>query len=151
MTRVSSVETLIGLAVGTLALLALPMADLAAAQDRPGLAAEFAAGWVGFTDDGIVSESLVGGAARWYLLPRITQKIKTITAAEDHGYRAKHHGSRAPLSCAASASERCEHRWLRVALPIIATGGCGRGWKPRLVRCSMASPCRVGILVESAT
>lgn len=43
------------------ALLAAPMADLATAQDRPGPAAEFAAGWVGFADDGIVSESLVGG------------------------------------------------------------------------------------------
>ena len=53
-------------------LLTAPMADLATAQDRPGLAAELAAGWVGFADDGIVSESLVGGAARWYLLPRVS-------------------------------------------------------------------------------
>ena len=53
-------------------LLTTPMADLAAAQDRPGPAAELAAGWVGFADDGIVSESLVGGAARWYLLPRVS-------------------------------------------------------------------------------
>src|SRR4249920_834673 len=50
--------------------LATPM--VATAQDRPGPAAELAAGWVGFADDGIVSESLVGGAARWYLLPRIS-------------------------------------------------------------------------------
>jgi hypothetical protein len=54
------------------ALLAAPLADVAAAQDRPGPAGELAAGWVGFADDGIVSESLVGGAARWYLLPRIS-------------------------------------------------------------------------------
>jgi hypothetical protein len=54
------------------ALLAAPMADLATAQDRPGPAAELAAGWVGFADDGIVTESLVGGAARWYLLPRVS-------------------------------------------------------------------------------
>ena len=63
------------LAKGTIfvfALLAALMADLATAQDRPGPAAEFAAGWVGFADDGIVSESLVGGAARWYLLPRVS-------------------------------------------------------------------------------
>ena len=53
-------------------LLTAPMADLSTAQDRPGLAAELAAGWVGFADDGIVSESLVGGAARWYLLPRVS-------------------------------------------------------------------------------
>ena len=58
--------------IGALALLVAPMAGLAAAQDRPGPAVEFAVGWVGFADDGIVSESLVGGAARWYLLPRIS-------------------------------------------------------------------------------
>jgi hypothetical protein len=70
MTRVLIVGAFIRLAVGALALLVLPMADLAAAQGRPGPAAEFAAGWVGFADDGIVNESLVGGAARFYLLPR---------------------------------------------------------------------------------
>ena len=59
-------------AIGAFALLAAPMAGLAAAQDRPGPAAELVAGWVGFADDGIASESLVGGAARWYLLPRIS-------------------------------------------------------------------------------
>jgi hypothetical protein len=52
-------------------LLAAPTGQ-AAAQDRPNTAAEFAAGWVGFADDGIVSEGLVGGAARWYLRPRIS-------------------------------------------------------------------------------
>lgn len=59
-------------AIFAFALLTTPMADLATAQDRPGPAAELAAGWVGFADDGIVSESLVGGAARWYLLPRVS-------------------------------------------------------------------------------
>ena len=59
-------------AVGALVLLAAPMADSVAAQDRPGPAAEFAAGWVGFADDGVVSEGLIGGAARWYLHPRIS-------------------------------------------------------------------------------
>jgi hypothetical protein len=59
-------------AIVALALLAVSMADLAAAQDRPGSAVELAAGWVGFADDGIVSESLVGSAARWYLGPRIS-------------------------------------------------------------------------------
>ena len=72
MTRVPIVAALIRLAIGAVALFVLPMADVAAAQDRPGPAAEFAAGWVGFADDGIVSEGLVGGAARWYLLPRIS-------------------------------------------------------------------------------
>ena len=59
-------------AIFAFALLTTPMADLATAQDRPSPAAELAAGWVGFADDGIVSESLVGGAARWYLLPRVS-------------------------------------------------------------------------------
>ena len=49
-----------------------PMAHLAVAQDRPGSAVDLAAGWVGFADDGIVSEGLVGGSARWYLLPRFS-------------------------------------------------------------------------------
>ena len=59
-------------AIVAFALLAAPMADLAAAQDRPSPAGELVAGWVGFADDGIVSESLVGGTFRWYLLPRIS-------------------------------------------------------------------------------
>ena len=58
-------------AIVVFVLLAAPMSHSAAAQDRPGPAVELAGGWVGFADDGIVSESLVGGAARWYLLPRI--------------------------------------------------------------------------------
>ena len=53
-------------------LLAAPMTHLAVAQDRPGPTVDLAAGWVGFADDGIVSEGLVGGAARWYLLPRVS-------------------------------------------------------------------------------
>jgi len=52
--------------------LAPPAADLALAQDRPAPIVEGEAGWVGFADDGIVSETLVGVAARWYLLPRIS-------------------------------------------------------------------------------
>jgi hypothetical protein len=59
-------------AIVVFVLLAAPMAYLAEAQDRPGPAVDLAAGWVGFADDGIVSEGLVGGAARWYLLPRIS-------------------------------------------------------------------------------
>ena len=48
------------------------MVELATAQNRPGPAAEFAAGWIGFADDGVVSESLVGGAVRLYLRPRLS-------------------------------------------------------------------------------
>jgi hypothetical protein len=60
------------LAVGVSVLLSAPMADVASAQNRPAPAAEFAAGWVGFADDGVVSESVVGGAVRFYLLPRLS-------------------------------------------------------------------------------
>ena len=59
-------------AIFVFVLLAAPMAELAVAQDRPGPAVDVTAGWVGFADDGIVSEGLVGAAARWYLLPRIS-------------------------------------------------------------------------------
>ena len=55
-----------------LSALAPPLADTAAAQQRPRPAVDVAAGWVGFPDDGIVSEGMFGGAARWYLLPRIS-------------------------------------------------------------------------------
>lgn len=58
--------------ISAVALLAVPLAGPAAAQERPLPALEFAAGWVGFADDGIVDEGLVGGAARFYLLPRIS-------------------------------------------------------------------------------
>jgi hypothetical protein len=72
MTNAGIFGQFVKVAIGVFALLLAPMADPAAAQDRPGPAVELAAGWVGFADDGIVSESLIGGAARWYLLPRIS-------------------------------------------------------------------------------
>jgi hypothetical protein len=40
------------------------------AQERPRPVVEGGAGWIGFADDGVVSETMVGGAARWYLTPR---------------------------------------------------------------------------------
>ena len=46
-------------------------ASPAAAQDRPSPAIDVHAAWVGFADDGIVSEPLFGGAFRWYLHRRI--------------------------------------------------------------------------------
>lgn len=42
----------------------------AAAQDRPSAAIDLEAGWLGFADDGIVSETMIGAAGRWYLSPR---------------------------------------------------------------------------------
>jgi hypothetical protein len=72
MTNAGILGQFVKVAIGAFALLAAPMAAPAAAQDRPRPAVELAAGWVGFADDGIVSESLIGGAARWYLLARIS-------------------------------------------------------------------------------
>jgi hypothetical protein len=60
------------LLVGALVLLASPLVEPAAAQERPAPVSEFAGGWVGFADDGVVSEGLVGGAFRFYLTPRIS-------------------------------------------------------------------------------
>jgi hypothetical protein len=70
MGRISISGSLIPIALCVVALLA-GSADHAAAQDRPRFAVEFSGGWVGFADDGIVSEGLIGTAARWYPLPRI--------------------------------------------------------------------------------
>ena len=55
-----------------LAVLAGPMAGAAAAQNVPAPAAELSIGWVGFADDGIVSETMVGGTVRFYLTPRVS-------------------------------------------------------------------------------
>ena len=41
------------------------------AQERT-FAIEGTGGYVGFADDGIVGHSLIGAAARWYVLPRIS-------------------------------------------------------------------------------
>lgn len=57
---------------GALALLAVLLPAKAIAQDRPGPAAEFSAGWVGFADDGVVGEGVVGGTVRWYVSPRVS-------------------------------------------------------------------------------
>lgn len=70
--RVPFARASVSVVVGAVGLLVAPMAGASMAQSRPGPTVEFAAGWVGFADDGIVSEALVGGAARVYLLPRIS-------------------------------------------------------------------------------
>jgi hypothetical protein len=58
--------------LGSLALLAAPLAGTAAAQGDAQPAIEIEGGWMGFADDGIVNEILVGGAARWPLSPKIS-------------------------------------------------------------------------------
>jgi len=59
-------------AVGALALLVMLFPAKTVAQVRPGPAAEFSAGWVGFADDGVVSEGVVGGTIRWHMSPRVS-------------------------------------------------------------------------------
>ncbi len=54
-----------------LTLLALP-ASSAQAQDTPPPSLDLAGGWVGFGDDGIVNEGLLGAAFRWYVHPRLS-------------------------------------------------------------------------------
>ena len=53
-------------------LLVVAAAAPASAQDRPAPAVELAAGVLNFADDGIVTEGMFGGAARFYLLPRVS-------------------------------------------------------------------------------
>jgi hypothetical protein len=53
------------------ALLGAPMARPAAAQERPSPTLEFAAGALLFPDEGVVTEGFAGGAARFYILPRV--------------------------------------------------------------------------------
>ena len=70
--RAQTTEALANLIIRTaLSSVMLAASITAAAQDRPAAAAEFAVGWVGFADDGIVSETLVGGAGRFYVASRI--------------------------------------------------------------------------------
>jgi len=70
--------------VVVLILSALP----ASAQDRPAPVLDLATGWVGFADDGIVSEWPVAAAARWYLTPRISIGPEvTFIAADSHSHQ----------------------------------------------------------------
>jgi hypothetical protein len=50
----------------------VPLGGTAAAQEHPLSAIEIGAGWMGFADDGIVSETSIEGTARWYVSPRIS-------------------------------------------------------------------------------
>ena len=64
-----------GLAIATLTVAVVaapPLAGSASAQGRPAVALEFAAGKLSFPDDGVINEGLLGGAARFYLTPRLS-------------------------------------------------------------------------------
>ena len=41
------------------------------AQERPGPTVDLAGAWLGFADDGVVSEGAMGVAVRWYVSPRM--------------------------------------------------------------------------------
>ena len=70
--------------VATLILAALPVS----AQERPAPALDLSAGWVGFADDGVVSELPIGAAFRWYLSPRISIGPEvTVIAGESHSHQ----------------------------------------------------------------
>ena len=61
--------------LGRLLFIAIALAAMPApseAQERPAPAVEFAAGALLFADDGVVTEGFFGGAARVYVLPRIS-------------------------------------------------------------------------------
>ena len=51
--------------------LLLAMPEMALAQDPPPASVDLQAGWIGFADDGIVSETMFAGAMRWYASPRV--------------------------------------------------------------------------------
>ena len=58
--------------VVSLALLFAAQTTTALAQEPNRASVEVAGGWVGFPDDGTVSEGLLGAAVRWYLRPRMS-------------------------------------------------------------------------------
>ena len=63
-------------------------ASPASAQSRPGPSLDLSAGWIGFADDGIVSEVPIGAAARWYLTPRLSIGPEfTFIAADAHSHQ----------------------------------------------------------------
>ena len=63
------------------------MVHPAGAQEKPAPVAEVSAGWVGFADDSVVSEGLVGGSARFYLSPRIAVGPEVVyIAGQNHSH-----------------------------------------------------------------
>ncbi|MGH9311701.1 MAG: outer membrane beta-barrel protein [Vicinamibacterales bacterium] len=76
--------TIVRIAAILIALLSLSALE-AAAQGRA-FAVEGAGGYAGFADDAIVGHSLVGAAARWYVLPRISigPEITFMAGEGDH-------------------------------------------------------------------
>jgi hypothetical protein len=65
-------DAVIPITIALFSILAAPVVSPAAAQSGPAPSAELTAAWVGFADDGVVNEGLVGGGARMYILPRLS-------------------------------------------------------------------------------
>jgi outer membrane protein with beta-barrel domain len=60
----------------------------ATAQQRGTTAVDVSAGWTGFADDGVVSETPVGAAVRWYVSPRVGIGSEfTFISGESHSHR----------------------------------------------------------------
>jgi hypothetical protein len=53
-------KTILAAVLASIVFLVAPMAGASAAQEQPSPTIEAEAGWMGFADDGIVSESFVG-------------------------------------------------------------------------------------------
>jgi hypothetical protein len=67
-----SLSRLVTFAVTFVILILAAQVHSASAQQLPEPAIEFAAGTLLFADDGVVREGFVGGAARFYVLPRLS-------------------------------------------------------------------------------
>ena len=68
--------------------IAVCLARHAEARQRGTAVVDAAAGWTGFPDDGVVSETPVGGAVRWYFSPRVSIGPEfTFISGESHSHR----------------------------------------------------------------
>jgi len=76
------------IAICAIVLVAPGAARRATAQQRGTAAVDVSAGWTGFADDGVVSETPVGVAVRWYLSPRVSLGPEfTFISGESHSHR----------------------------------------------------------------
>ena len=76
------------MAICAIVLVAPGGARPATAQQRGTTAVDVSAGWTGFADDGVVSETPVGAAVRWYLSPRVSIGPEfTFISGESHSHR----------------------------------------------------------------
>lgn len=72
------------LALTALLALAPVLTTRAAAQDRASPVLDLSAGWVGFADDGVVGEGMVGVAGRFSLSPRLSVGPELIHISGTH-------------------------------------------------------------------